>query len=121
MLNGVARIVEYGTDCRDKQGNPNPTVDSKQNYILSLSEGQFENGLFSGFTRCIDSQGECMVGFWKVNEHQRSRPYGKFAHYFKDGSFKAPDGIYNGNELNWNKMLKKQTIDDYLQNYDPYY
>lgn len=119
MLNGVARIIEYGTDCLDKLGNPNPTIDSKQNYILSLSEGQFENGLFSGFTRCIDSQGECMIGFWKINEQGRSRPYGKFASYFKDGSFKSPDGIYFGDEWQWNKLIKKQMNFDFLNNQEP--
>lgn len=124
MLNGVARIVEYGTNHKDKQGNHNPTVDSKQNFILSLSEGQFNDGLFSGFTRCIDSEGDCMVGFWRVSEPvagrpQVSRPFGKFAQYFKDGSFKNPDGIYCGSERLWNNLVKKQMITDFAANEAP--
>ena len=60
-----------------------------------------------------------MVGFWRVNEQQKSRPYGKFSHYFKDGSFKSVDGIYNGNETQWNKLVKKQMNLDYIENEDP--
>lgn len=124
MLNGVARIIEYGTNHRDKQGNRNPTVDPKQNYIISVSEGQFSKGLYSGFTRCIDSEGECMIGYWKLQETkdggpQVSRPFGKFAQYYKDGSFKSPDGIYCGSGRVWNNMLKKQSIDDFLSNIEP--
>lgn len=51
MLNGVARVIEYGTNYVDKKGNYNPTVDPNQNFIISLAEGQFRNGLFSGFIR----------------------------------------------------------------------
>jgi len=39
---------------------------------------------------------------------QISRPYGKFAAYYKDGSFKNEDGIYAGNEVvKWYKLENK--------------
>lgn len=38
-LNGVARVIEFGTFHKDRKGNFNPTIDSKQNYIISISEG----------------------------------------------------------------------------------
>lgn len=73
----------------------------------------------------FDNEGECKVGFWKQDAANFSRlnapisrPYGKFAHYFKDGSFKTTDGIYLGNEKLWNYKLKDITIDDYMTNFD---
>ena len=98
-LTGFGRIIEYGTHHIDKNGNYNPNIDPSQNYIISMSEGQLELGLLSGFCRILDSEGECKIGFWKIQKNKDawvSRPYGKFAQYFKDGSFKSPDGIYHG-------------------------
>ena len=43
-LNGIARVIEFGTTHRDRKGNLNPTIDPNSNYILSISEGNFENG-----------------------------------------------------------------------------
>jgi len=87
-----------------------------------LSEGQFENGQFSGFVRNLDNEGECKVGFWKMDKTTKeweipvSRPYGKFAQYNKDGSFKSQEGMYLGNDLMWNYLLQAQKIDDYCEN-----
>lgn len=113
-------MIEYGTHHIDKKGNYNPTVNPAQNFVVSMSEGQFKNGLLQGFARCHDHEGECRVGYWKAlsigDGVQVSRPYGKFAHYYKDGSFKTPDGIYQGNFKEWNHMLKERQINDYLRN-----
>ena len=49
-----------------------------------------------------------------------SRPWGKFAHYYKDGSFKSPDGIYFGNDEDWNYLQKKKVIFDFLKNERPH-
>jgi hypothetical protein len=43
-LNGVARVIEFGTFHKDRKGNFNPSIDNKSNYIISISEGMFENG-----------------------------------------------------------------------------
>ena len=43
-LNGIARVIEFGTLHKDRKGNFNPSIDNKSNYIISISEGQFENG-----------------------------------------------------------------------------
>ena len=113
-LNGYARIIEFGTNFVDKSGQSNPTVDHEQNYVLSVAEGHFKLGQFSGYARCLDNEGECKVGFWKLDtassnwEFPPSRPWGKFAHYYKDGSFKSPDGIYLGNDEEWNHLQKKK-------------
>lgn len=111
MLNGFARVIEFGTNHIDKRGNYNPTVDPSQNFIISMGEGQFRNGLFHGFSRSHDSEGECKIGYWRIEENkdkvQVSRPYGKFAHYYKDGSFKTPDGLYHGNDKYWNRLIKQ--------------
>ena len=110
LLNGYARVIEYGTNHVDKKGRYNPTVDPGQNYVISLTEGQFKNGLIFGFSRSHDSEGECKIGFWKIEKSADkawvSRPYGKFSHYFKDGSFKSPDGLYRGDDKEWNKCVK---------------
>jgi hypothetical protein len=58
----------------------------------------------------VDNEGECMVGFWKQLKFSPeslpvSRPWGKFSHYYKDGSFKGPEGIYCGNETQWNAIV----------------
>ena len=66
-----------------------------------MAEGHFKEGLFQGYIRSLDSQGDCMLGYWKVHQQvyggpQYARPYGKFAQYFRDGSFKLPEGLYLG-------------------------
>lgn len=110
-LNGIGRIVEFGTTHRDRKGHLNPTIDANSNYVISISEGNFENGQFSGFVRNLDNEGECKLGYWKMDTTTQewaipvSRPYGKFVHYNKDGSFKTPEGMYLGNDLSWNYLL----------------
>jgi len=121
MFNGFARVIEFGTVFVDKKCNYNPTVDHTQNYIISMTEGQLQNGLISGFSRSHDSEGECKVGFWKTHLSNEkftyvSRPYGKFAHYYKDGSFKTPDGLYFGNDRVWNKIVRPQQNKDFITN-----
>lgn len=69
------------------------------------------NGLLCGFSRIHDNEGECKLGYWDIkglgaDQVIVSRPHGKFAHYFKDGSFRTPDGLYNGNDKVWNKMIR---------------
>ena len=128
MLNGYARVIEFGTNHIDKRGNFNPTIDPSQNFILQLSEGQIRNGMLCGYSRTHDNEGECKVGYWSIMEFDSvapradppsqlpqssqklvvSRPYGKFAHYFKDGSFRTPDGLYFGNDKVWNKLVLKK-------------
>lgn len=76
-----------------------------------MCEGQIRNGLLSGFSRTLDNEGECKLGYWTTKEipgqeNIIARPFGKFAHYFKDGSFRTPDGLYHGNEKVWNKMVR---------------
>ena len=68
MFNGFARVIEFGTVHVDKKGNYNPTVDPAQNYIISMTEGQFKNGLIHGFSRSHDSEGECKIGFWRIEK-----------------------------------------------------
>ena len=69
--------------------------------MITIAEGHFKDGLFSDYVRSIDSQGDCMLGYWKIHKPvyggpQYSRPFGKFAQYYRDGSFKQTDGIYYG-------------------------
>ena len=65
MLNGFGRIIEFGTIYKDKNDEFNPTIHPNQNYVISISEGSFRQGLFSGYVRMFDNEGECKVGFWK--------------------------------------------------------
>ena len=69
--------------------------------LISISEGQLENGLLHGYGRKITKDGESQVGFWK-----QGHPYGKFAYYNPDGSFKSPDGMYIGD----NNLILKSRI-----------
>ena len=120
MLTGFARVIEYGTVHVDKKGDYNPTVDPVHNYVVSMIEGQLVGGLIHGFARIHDSEGECKIGFWKteksLNKNAVSRPHGKFAHYFKDGSFKTPDGIYKGTDKVWNKLVRAKNNHDFVKN-----
>jgi len=34
LLNGFARVIEFGTNHIDKKGNYNPTIDPNQNFVL---------------------------------------------------------------------------------------
>jgi hypothetical protein len=43
-----------------KTGN----IDGVSKFFISLSEGQFENGIIKGYGRIIDNKGECKAGFW---------------------------------------------------------
>ena len=101
-LSGIARIIEYGSIHPEKNKRYfNPSNDHIQNYIIKMSEGRLSKGEYNGFVRQIEGNGECSVGFWKVNRlaikdgksDEVARPYGKFASYYKDGSFKNEDGI----------------------------
>jgi hypothetical protein len=40
-------------------------MDSRFASIQYLNEGQYTQGLFQGFGRSFDSQGNCQIGFWK--------------------------------------------------------
>ena len=65
-----------------------------------------------------------MVGYWKRmptkdGDGLVSRPFGKFAQYYKDGSFKCPDGIYCGSDKKWNELVYTMTINDYAKNQTP--
>jgi len=103
----------------------NPTVDPKQNSVIGIAEGEFEEGQISGFVRCLDREGECKVGFWKRDtssdqwEIPVSRPWGKFSHYNKDGSFRSPCGIYNGNDKAWNHIAAAKPVFDFVTNEEP--
>lgn len=123
LLNGYARVIEFGTNHIDKKGNYNPTIDHSQNFVLQICEGQIRNGLLCGFSRIHDNEGECKVGYWNIKQFGPetivSRPYGKFAHYFKDGSFRTPDGIYHGNDKVWNKMIRQKQNVDFMANEKP--
>ena len=122
FLNGYGRIIEYGSTNADKNKKSfNPSEAS--NYIISLSEGSFKKGEFNGFARKLDNQGECRVGFWILDHSNKgdgcsfTRPYGKYCHYYKDGSYKLQEGMYMGNELIECYLLKAQKIDSYMTNY----
>ena len=47
-----------------------------------------------------------------------ARPYGKFAHYSKDGEFLSKDGVYKGNDKQWNHLLLEYKITDYNVNFN---
>lgn len=116
ILNGYGRIIEFSTSQIDKRGNYNPLIDSSKNNILSITEGHFKYGQLSGFGRVLDNDGQCQVGFWRLNEAtttSKSRPWGKFAHYYKDGGFKKPEGIY------LQEVTKVKTIKSYMVNEAP--
>lgn len=112
-LNGIGRIIEYSTTHQDRTKCLNPTIDPKTNLIISLTEGCFVNGHLEGFGRQIDALGDCKVGFWATQDNEETKPYGKFSHYHKDGSFKKSGGAYLGQV-----MLKTLDIQDFQENFD---
>ena len=48
-----------------------------------------------------------------------SRPYGKWAAYLKDGTQLYKEGIYLGDDKQWNRCIKKAKIEDYYTNEKP--
>lgn len=77
MLNGYARVIEFGTFSKDfKLGQLTPNKDPVLNYIVSITEGAFKNGEPTGYARRINNDGTCWLGFWNAN-----MPFGKFAVY----------------------------------------
>ena len=67
LLNGYARVIEFGTTHIDHRGIYNPLIDSDFNYIISIQEGHFKYGKLSGYGRSFDNEGGCKVGFWKLD------------------------------------------------------
>lgn len=106
---------------------------------MYLNEGQFWQGHFEGFVRRLDHRGNCQVGFWSVKmslngvsphdlKPERmpsassiiSRPYGKWAHYScDDDGCICPEGIYRGDNRQWNRMLYQRKIDGFETNVQP--
>mmetsp|Transcript_6802 Transcript_6802/g.11453 ORF Transcript_6802/g.11453 Transcript_6802/m.11453 type:complete len:162 (-) Transcript_6802:112-597(-) len=84
-LNGFARIVYY------KATNGTPE-ESLQNELISVEEGQFSEGLKSGYCRLISAiDGSCAAGF-----HIKGIPNGKWTMYKSNGEFALPQGLYEG-------------------------
>jgi hypothetical protein len=92
FLTGYARVICYLAD------GPN----HKLHKVLSLTEGQFHQGLMQGYNRQFDfATKSCRVGFWKPislagRADKVSVPWGKWAWYNENGSMKCPEGIYIG-------------------------
>ena len=77
----------------------------------------------------MDNEGECKVGYWRAEvdasaQFLRSgpvtiaRPFGKFAHYNKDGTFKTKEGVYAGTDKQWNLLILEYRSVDYLCNFN---
>ena len=69
-----------------------------------------EKGNFEGYVRELTASGECQVGFWKTinvqskfskNESNRQMavPWGKWASYLPDGSFRVKQDYYIGRQV----------------------
>jgi len=71
-----------------------------------------------GFGRTIDNQGRCQIGFWK-EEKGLSLPNGNWAMYFKDGREECPEGVYMGNQKQWNRLVKIEKIRSFAKNTTP--
>jgi hypothetical protein len=120
MLNGYARVVEYGT-FSETENNLNPTASSKQNYLISITEGCFKRGELFGYGRVLKNSGSCSIGYWAPNQdsvERDSRAYGKFTDYNADGSFRRPQGAYIGGSQEEMTLLKALPIKDFQSNYN---
>lgn len=63
-LTGIARVIEYTIDAGLDEYNFESLPPSKYLKIQSIMEGEIEKGYFEGFSRTIDSDGTCTVGFY---------------------------------------------------------
>lgn len=68
-----------------------------------MAEGQFKSGQFEGYGRVLDNEGECKVGYWKV-EAGVSRPCGKFAYYDRRGIIKQKSSSNMNSQMTSNKV-----------------
>jgi len=132
-LNGVARVLEY-TVVEDEDGpTEGKTMFKAKNLeVTSIIEGELKNGQLEGFSRSIESQGRCQVGFnsaimssqlrgGKLLAEQRQipRPHGKWVQYGANGTFLSVAGIYRGDEQDWNRCIKPKEITDFYANEEP--
>lgn len=112
-MTGYARIVEFRCFKTGHDGFADPSADGAylQNWILSISEGQYKNGRENGFSRQINAyNGYCRIGYYKDGE-----PWGKWCEFQPEGKQWSQEGIYAGT----NKLVKKQKIMDFLENEEP--
>lgn len=86
-LTGIGRIIEYR--CCNRNVDPSQDFD-KQNWIMSIKEGEFIRGTAQGFNRQMAGfNGHCKLGFFHDDQ-----PYGNYVEYDQNGKEFAKSGIY---------------------------
>ena len=68
-LTGIARVIEYTIENDEIEQLPY----SKQMKITSVIEGEMRQGHFEGFSRSIDIDGQCTLGFYSTILSQQLR------------------------------------------------
>ena len=93
-LNGIARVIVFTSELSSVyQGK----IDGKNFAVQQMYEGHVKLGIMNGYARQLDNQGECKVGYWRpITQDQVSAPFGKWAWYNKNGSFKISEDIHLG-------------------------
>lgn len=106
-----------------------------ENSLVSITQGKFVKGKLEGFGRITDSKGQTQIGFYstKLSHEVRggrpieigssdnlvSRPFGKWMQLDKDMQEICPQGIYRGDEREWNRCVSKTEIEDFVENVEP--
>ena len=127
-LNGIVRMIEFRSFAaasdkpqdimmgRRNNNQADPTIEgaSSENWILSILEGDFKDGIPHGFCRKIDAfNGNCRIGYFKD-----AKAFGKYAEMniiSSEIEDVSKPGIYFGKD----KCLEKKSFNDFLENETP--
>jgi len=96
-LTGFARVIEFRCfrNGNDKQADPTYEGAFRENWLISITEGEVHKGSKHGFNRVY----ECINGHCKIGYFKDDLPEGKFVEFDNKGSEWQRAGIYKAGGL----------------------
>ena len=124
-ISGIVRMIEFrcfaGPNADNQEGDhiaasaqADPTVEGahNHNWVLGMTEGDFQNGVPHGFARRIDAYN----GHGRMGYFQHGLAHGKYCEAdCMSKSIWSKPGLYHGKE----NCLKEVNIKDFLENVAP--
>lgn len=96
-LTGFARVIEFRCfrNGNDKQADPTYEGAFRENWLISITEGEIHKGSKHGFNRVY----ECINGHCKIGYFKDDLPEGKFVEFDDKGFEWQKAGIYKAGGL----------------------
>ena len=109
-LTGFARVIEFRCfrNGNDKQADPTYEGAYRENWLISISEGELYKGKKHGFNRVY----ECINGHCKIGHYKDELPEGKFVEFDAKGFEWQRAGIYKAGELSKEEHIKNYFEDE---------